>query len=136
MFSRVIVNLNKPPSVVTLQRMGLTLFALALLDVLLTSIGVLFVQGEERNTLIVRLAEWLSWGTEDQSIVLAVWLSKMTAMAIVLSALHFAIESKPRRDDRIMFWGLLVSLVVYVGVIASWVWYFVLALRLENSIPF
>jgi len=112
----------------TLWRMGLTLLALSILDVILTSIGVLFLQGQERNPLIVELADWIRWGTQNDRIVLTVWLSKMTAIAVVLLAVHMAVKSKSARDDLLMFCGLLVSLLVYVGVLASWVWYFFLVL--------
>ena len=114
------------PSAKTLWPMGFALFILALLDVLLTSIGILFFQGQERNPLIVELANWVSWGSDNERIVLTVWLSKMTAIAVVLIAVHMAVKSKPARDDRVMFWGLLTSLIVYAGVIASWGWYFLL----------
>jgi len=118
------------PSPKTLWRMGLALCVLALLDVLLTSIGILFFHAQERNPLIVGLANWVRWGSDNERIVLTVWLLKMTTIAAVLIAIHLAVKSKPARDDRIMFCGLLISLIVYVGVTASWGWYF---LRIASS---
>ncbi len=104
--------------------MAIGWLGLALLDVLLTSIGVLYFEANEANLLLVELSRWLPWGADNQKIVLAVWLSKMTVIAIVLLVVHAVVKSEPARDDKAMFCGLLVSLVVYVGVIASWALWF------------
>lgn len=114
------------PSAKTLWRLALTLLALALLDVLLTAVGLFFFYGKEGNPLIVALAQWIPYGSENKRIVTAVWLSKMTIIAGVLLAVHSTVKSKPARDDWLMFYGLTISLLVYIGVVASWVWYFVL----------
>ena len=104
--------------------MGFALFVLALLDVLLTSIGILWFEGQEGNPLIVKLANWVGEDADNERVVLTVWLLKMTTMAVVLIAVHMAVKSKPARDDRVMFCGLIICLMVYVGVVGSWGWYF------------
>ena len=124
MFRRVQGRSKIRPSARTLWRMGFALFVLALLDVLLTSIGILWFEGQEGNPLIVKLANWVGEEADNERVVLTVWLLKMTTIAVVLIAVHMAVKSKPARDDRVMFCGLIISLIVYVGVVGSWGWYF------------
>lgn len=114
------------PSAKTLWQLALTLLVLALLDVLLTSVGLFFFYGKEGNPLIITLAQWIPYGSDNKRVVTAVWLLKMPVIAGVLLAVHAAVKSKPARDDWLMFYGLAISLIVYTGVIASWVWYFAL----------
>ena len=114
----------KRPSKQILWRMAVALFALALLDVLLTTIGVVYFQAEEGNALLVELAELLPGETPSRRVVLAVWLSKMSVVAGVLLAVHAAEKSEPARDDKLMFGGLLLGLIIYTGVVASWFCYF------------
>ena len=60
--------------------MGFALFVLALLDVLLTSIGILWFEGQEGNPLIVKLANWVGEEADNERVVLTVWLLKMTTI--------------------------------------------------------
>lgn len=119
----------KRPQPTTLWRLTWLLVAFALTDVALTSVGVLFFGGEEGNPLIVALADLIAVGDFDERVVLAVWISKLSVMLGVLLAAHVAVKSRPARDDWVIFLGLIISLVVYVGVIGSWIWFFALAAR-------
>ena len=116
----------KRPSKKTLFVLTSILLTLAALDVVLTSVGILFFHGEEGNPLIVAMAECLPWGSEDDKVVTTVWLMKIVLIALMLLAVHQVVKSKPVRDDIVMFFGLLISVLVYVGVVASWGYYFYL----------
>ena len=116
----------KRPEPKTLRRLFAALLILAVFDVVLTSIGVLYFTGEEGNLLIVALARCIPWESPDKNVVLAVWLSKIVVMAGALKMMRAAVRSVPERDDKMMFIGLILCMVVCLVVIASWAYFFVL----------
>ncbi len=121
----------KRPHPKMLWKLAIALLILAVMDIVLTTIGILFFHGKEGNPLIVALAELMPGTSPNVKIVHTVWLSKITIMTMILLLVRIVVKTKPERDDKIMFCGLSCNVFIYVFVIASWVWYFIHVMTLK-----
>ena len=115
----------KRPQSKTLWCLAITLFTLSVTDIALTTIGIIYFNGNEGNPLIVALAELLPGSSYDVKVVHMVWMLKITVMSLLLLAVRAVVKSRPERDDKLMFYGLACSLTIYVFVVTSWAWFFI-----------
>ena len=113
----------KRPSQKILWILTIALIVLAAADVVLTTVGILFFNGEEGNPLLVWLAHLIPFVDDPGTqVVLTVWVSKITVLLGIIVAVHFAAESDPLRDDILMIMGLVSCILIYIGVVGSWIW--------------